>query len=128
MGGGKGDEWQRLVADAPDANRAGLDGLNAALDRLLRGRTIDPPAPPAQADEDRLAAFGFLRGLRPIASLAPVAPLAPVPPLAPKITPDASEESLARLPPVLDAAEQTSIAASHRTAVALIAQKKYSAD
>jgi tetratricopeptide (TPR) repeat protein len=124
---GNDDEWQRLVADAPDPDPARLDGLNASLDRLMQGHTIDPPAPPAQADEDRLAAFGFLQGLRPMAPLAPVAPLAPLAPLAPGITSDPSEGYIARLPPVLDAAEQASIAESHRKAVTLIAQKKYSA-
>ena len=115
------DEWQRLVADAPDADPARLVSLNTSLDRLMQGRTVDPPAQPAQADEDRLAAFGFLQGLRPMAPRAQVAPVAQ------SSTTDASKESLAGLPPILDAAEQTSIAASHRKAVTLIAQKRYSA-
>ena len=36
--------------------------MRAALDKLLEGHAVNAPAPPAQADEDRLAAFGYLPG------------------------------------------------------------------
>ena len=105
---GNDDQLQRLVADAPDADPARVDALKASLDRLMQGRAIDPPTPPAQADEDRLAAFGYLQGLRQVAPLALVAPLAP-------------------LAPTISAEQQAELISSHRAAVALIAQKRYSA-
>ena len=76
---GTGDELQRLVPDAAEPDPAGVDALKASLDRLLQGRAIDPPSPPAQADADRLAAYGYLQGLRTIAPVAPLAPAAPAP-------------------------------------------------
>lgn len=99
---GNDDQLQRLVADVSDADPARVEALKASLDRLVQGRAIDPPTPPAQADEDRLAAFGYLQGLRQVAPLAPLAP-------------------------TMNAAEQAELVASHRAAVALIAQKRYSA-
>jgi tetratricopeptide (TPR) repeat protein len=111
---GNDDQLQRVVSDASDADPARLEALKASLDRLVQGRAIDPPTPPAQADEDRLAAFGYLQGLRPVAPLAPLAPLAPVAPTA-------------SIAPTMNAAEQAELVASHRAAVALIAQKRYSA-
>jgi arylsulfatase A-like enzyme/predicted Zn-dependent protease len=105
---GNDEQLQRLVADASDADPARVEALKASLDRLVQGRAIDPPTPPAQADEDRLAAFGYLQGLRQVAPLAPLAPVAP-------------------LTPTMNAADVAELVASHRAAVALIAQKRYSA-
>jgi tetratricopeptide (TPR) repeat protein len=101
---GIGEQMLPLVPDAPKPDTARFDQMRAALDKLLEGHAVNAPAPPAQADEDRLAAFGYLHGLRP----APLAPLAP-------------------LAPTIDATEQTALTASHRAAVVLIAQKRYSA-
>jgi tetratricopeptide (TPR) repeat protein len=98
------EQLRPLVPDAPNPDTARFDQMRAALDKLLEGHVVNAPAPPAQADEDRLAAFGYLPGLRP-------APLAPLAPLAPTLT----------------AADQTGLTASHRAAVVLIAQKRYSA-
>src|SRR5438309_543344 len=112
---------RELVPDAPKPDSTRFDQMSAALDRLLQGHDIDAPAPPAQADEDRLAAFGYLRGLRS----APVAPSdAPLAPLAPS---DAPVAPVAPVPPTLNADEQAALTASHRHATELIAQKKYSA-
>jgi tetratricopeptide (TPR) repeat protein len=117
---GNDDQLQRLVADAPEADPARVEALKASLDRLMQGRAIEPPTPPAQADEDRLAAFGYLQGLRQVAPLAPIAPIAPVAPVAP-LAP------LAPLAPTMNAEAQAELVASHRAAVAMIAQKRYSA-
>ena len=68
---GIAEQLRPLVPDAPDPDTARFDQMRAALDRLLEGHPVNAPAPPAQADEDRLAAFGYLPGLRP----APLAPL-----------------------------------------------------
>jgi tetratricopeptide (TPR) repeat protein len=106
---GIGDQVQPLVADAPKPDSSRLEQMGAALDKLLQGRVIDPPMPPAQADEDRLAAFGFLQGLRP-APIAPVAPIEPVAPIAP-------------LSPLM----QTEITTSHQHAAALVGERRYSA-
>src|SRR5438105_11673882 len=100
---GMGEQMRQLVPDAPKPDSTRFDQMSAALDRLLQGHDIDAPAPPAQADEDRLAAFGYLQGLRsaPVApSDAPVAPVAPLAPLAPS----------------LDAADQATLTTSHRHA------------
>ena len=98
---GIGQQVQPLVADAPKPDATRLDQMAASLDKLLQGHVVEPPVPAAQADEDRLAAFGYLQGLRS----APVAPdTAP-----------------------LDGDEQSAVAALHRAAAALIAQKRYSA-
>jgi tetratricopeptide (TPR) repeat protein len=93
---GFGEQMQRLV-DAPMPDAARTVQMSAALDKLLKDSPIDPPAPPAQADEERLAAFGYLPGLR------------------------------AAMPATLDAAEQEGILASHQRAASLVAQKRYSA-
>ena len=100
---GIGDQVQTLVPDAPKPDSPRLEQMSAALDTLLQGRVIDPPTPPAQGDEDRLAAFGYLQGLRP----APVAPVAPIAPLAPIV--------------------QAEITTSHQHAAALIGERRYSA-
>ena len=97
---GIGDEVQSLVADAPKPDSLRLEQMGAALDKLLQGRGVEPAALPAQADEERLAAFGYLPGLRP----APIAPGAPVAPLA-----------------------QAEITSSHQHAAALVAEHRYSA-
>src|SRR5262245_31445659 len=106
---GIGDQVQSLVPDAPKPDASRLEQMGAALDKLLQCRVVDPPALPAQADEDRLAAFGYLHGLRPtpIAPVAPIAPLAPVAPLAPLA--------------------QSEITLSHHHAAALVAEHRYSA-
>jgi hypothetical protein len=62
---GIGEQLRPLVPDAPNPDTARLDQMRAALDKLLEGHPVNAPAPPAQADEDRLAAFGYLQGLRP---------------------------------------------------------------
>lgn len=105
---GVDDRAQRIVPDAPDADPERIAALEASLDGLLEGRVVDPPMQPAQADEDRLAAFGYLHGLRVPAPLAPLAPLAPIKPIAPTI-------------------DQGPVASTHRAAVQLIAQKRYAA-
>ena len=95
---GIGEQMQPLVPDAPKPDTARFDQMRAALDKLLEGHDVNAPAPPAQADEDRLAAFGYFHGLRP----APLAPLAPT----------------------LNADDQAALTTSHRAAVVLIAQKR----
>ena len=109
---GIGDQVQTLVPDAPKPDASRLEQMSAALDKLLQGRVTDPPAPPAQADEDRLAAFGYLQGLRP-APVAPVAPLAPVAPVAP-VAP-------------LTLLAQTELTSSHHHTSALVGERRYSA-
>ena len=101
------DEVQSLVPDAPKPDASRLEQMGAALDKLLQGRVVDPPTPPAQADEDRLAAFGYLQGLRP----APLAPGAPVAPVAQTI----------------DANTQTELTSAHHHASALVGERRYSA-
>jgi len=103
---GIGDEVQSLVPDAPKPDTSRLEQMGAALDKLLQGRIVEPPTLPAQADEDRLAAFGYLPGLRatPIAPIAAVAPLAPLAPLA-----------------------QGEITSAHHHAAVLVAEHRYSA-
>jgi len=49
-------------SDAADANR--LQRLAAALDKLLAGHALQPPAPIPPADEATYAAAGYLPGLR----------------------------------------------------------------
>ena len=110
---GIGEQMRPLVPDAPAPDSTRFDQMGAALDRLLMGHAVDAPAPPAQADEDRLAAFGYLQGLRPEPT-APTAPTAPTEPTAP-------------LAPTVNADDQAALTASHRHAAELIAQKKYSA-
>ena len=97
---GIGDEVQSLVPDAPKPDASRVEQMGAALDKLLQGRVVDPPTPPAQADEDRLAAFGYLQGLRP----APLAPIAPLAPLA-----------------------QIELTSAHHHASALVGERRYSA-
>jgi tetratricopeptide (TPR) repeat protein len=97
---GIGDEVQSLVPDAPKPDTSRLEQMGATLDKLLQGRLVEPAALPAQADEDRLAAFGYLPGLRP----TPLAPIAPVAPFA-----------------------QAEIASSHHHAAALVGEHRYSA-
>ena len=124
---GIGDQVQPLVADAPKPDSSRLEQMNAALDKLLQGRVVDRPMPSAQADEDRLAAFGFLQGLRPVpttpvAPLAPVAAVAPVAPIAP-VAPVVPIAPVAPLPPLV----QTEVTASHQHAAALVGERRYSA-
>ena len=99
------EQLRPLVPDAPMPDATRQRQMGAALDKLLQDRVIDAPARPAQMDEDRLAAFGYLQGLAPLAPIEPVAPLAP----------------LAR------ADDQTALTLAHYRAASLVAQKKYPA-
>src|SRR6185312_8403475 len=62
---GIGEQLVPLVPDAPMPDAARQQQMGAALDKLLLGHAIDAPVPPAQMDENRLAAFGYLAGLSP---------------------------------------------------------------
>jgi tetratricopeptide (TPR) repeat protein len=104
---GATDDVQSLVADAPKPDSMRYQQMGASLDKLLQGHVVEASTPVAQADEDRLAAFGYLRGLRP----TPIAPVAPIAPLAPPISPDVQRE----------------VTASHQRAAMLVAQRTYSA-
>ncbi|HKC56370.1 MAG TPA: sulfatase-like hydrolase/transferase [Vicinamibacterales bacterium] len=95
------EQLRPLVPDAPMPDAARQQQMGAALDKLLQGHPIDAPVPPAQMDEDRLAAFGYLKGLSP-------APLSA-----------AGEAN--------EAGAQAALTAAHRRAAFLVAQKKYSA-
>ncbi len=95
------EQLRPLVPDAPMPDAARQQQMGAALDKLLQGHPIDAPVPPAQMDEDRLAAFGYLEGLSP-------APLSA-----------AGEAN--------EAGAQAALTAAHRRAAFLVAQKKYSA-
>ena len=110
------EQFQRLDPAAPEADLSRIELLRAALDRMLTGRAIDAPVPPPQADVDRLAALGYLQGLR-----IPAAPEAPV--AHPSLAPDAPRSPL--IP--LSAAEQAALWRSHQQAAQLIAQKRYAA-
>ena len=92
---GVDEQLRPLVPDAPPPDAARQQQMGATLDRLLQAHPIDTPGQPAQMDEDRLAAFGYLHGLG----------AAPSP----------------------EAGGQAALAASHRRAALLVAQKKYSA-
>ena len=100
---GDDDQIQRLLPDAT-IDQARVDQVKTSLDRFLQGRSIEPPAVPAQADADPLSAFGYVQGLRSDTS--------------------ASSSVVA---PRLDVSEQASLLAAHRAAVVLIAQKRFSA-
>jgi tetratricopeptide (TPR) repeat protein len=103
---GSSEEVQPLVSDAPKPDATRYLQMGASLDKLLQGHVIDSPAPVAQADEDPLAAFGYLRGLRPM----PTAPGEPVAGNATTISADVQRE----------------VTTSHRNAAVLVAQHKYS--
>jgi tetratricopeptide (TPR) repeat protein len=118
---GLGDQVQSLVPDAPKPDASRLEQMGAALDKLLQGRVVDAPALPAQADEDRLAAFGYLHGLRPT-PIAPVAPNSPLAPVAP-LTSIAPLAPIALLAPIA----QAEITLNHDHAAALVAEHRYSA-
>ena len=105
------DEVQPLVPDAPPPDSTRYEQMGAVLDRLLQGRVVDAPAQTAQADEEPLAAFGYLRGLR----AAPAAPSESEPP-----------SPIAAIAPVAPLA-QTEITVAHHRAAALVAQHQYSA-
>jgi choline-sulfatase len=123
---GIGEQVQPLVPDAPKPDSTRFELMGASLDKLLQGHVLEPATPPAQADEDRLAAFGYLPGLRPapIASTALDAPIAPVAPVAPV----APIRSLAPAgDPTFDADVQMALTALHGHAASLIAQKRYPA-
>src|SRR5207249_1759014 len=79
---------------------------------------------PAQMDEDRLAAFGYLQGLSPAA--LPVA--AEANPGDVSRANDTDETGLPRASEASRGArDQAALIASHRRAASLVAQKKYSA-
>jgi len=113
---GATDDVQSLVADAPKPDSMRYQQMAATLDKLLHGHVVETSAPVAQADEDRLAAFGYLRGLRPapIVPIAPTAPVAPTPPIAP-------------IAPTISPEVQREVTASHQRAAMLLAQRSYSA-
>src|SRR6185369_9788504 len=67
----------------------------------------------AQGDEDRLAAFGYLQGLRP----APVAPVATVAPVAPVVPVTLS----------IDSDAQRELTAAHHHASVLVGERRYPA-
>ncbi|HXD21557.1 MAG TPA: sulfatase-like hydrolase/transferase [Vicinamibacterales bacterium] len=112
---GIGEQLVPLVPDAPMPDAARQQQMGAALDKLLLGHAIDAPVPPAQMDEDRLAAFGYLAGL------------SPAPP------PAAGKTNEGELPPAsepgrsIEPGSQAALTAAHRRAASLVAQKKYSA-
>src|SRR5712691_11219674 len=111
------EQLRPLVADAPAPDAARQQQIGAALDKLLQGHAIDAPAPPAQMDEDRLAAFGYLQGLSPAAL-----------PVAAEASPgDVSRASDASRGATVEAGAQAALTASHRRAALLVAQKKYPA-
>ena len=93
---GTGEQMAPLV-DAPKPDSTRFEQMGAALDKLLDGKMIHAPAAPAQMDEDRLAAFGYLQGLTAMA------------------------------PAPLDLPDQEAITASHQRAASFVAQKRYSA-
>jgi hypothetical protein len=66
------EQLQRLDANAPEADAPRIALLKASLDAFVSARPVQGPLPPAQADADRLAAFGYLEGLR--MSAPPAAP------------------------------------------------------
>ena len=110
------EQLQRLDAKVPAADPSRIGLLKAALDKMVAARSIDSPSPPAQADVDRLAAFGYLQGLRIAAR--PEAPVA-----HPALAPDAPRSPLVPL----SAAEQASLWRSHQQAAQLVARKRYAA-
>ena len=114
------DQLQPLKPDAPPPDADNVEMLKTSLEKLVSGRAIDPPSAIPQADEDRLAAFGYLQGLRAAdASFAASAPAAPV--AHPSDAPFAPLAPLAPLAPT----DQSSVWTSHRQASALIAQRKF---
>ena len=86
-----------VTSPPPDTPEAAE--LRAALDRLLEGHAVDLPAEVPVADEDHLAAFGYLGG-------AAVA---------------------ADEPPTLDPADEAELLVAHRAAAMLVGQQKYTA-
>jgi choline-sulfatase len=96
------EQLRPLVPDAPMPDATRQQQMGTALDKLLQDRVVDAPTRPAQMDEDRLAAFGYLQGLAPLAPLAAGAP-------------------------TVKADDQTALISSHDHAASLVAQKKYSA-
>ena len=110
------DDLQRLSPDAPAVDNDRIELLNASLDKLVAARPIDPPALPADADVDRLAAFGYLQGLR--VAVGPAAPVA-----HPSVAPFAPRSPLSPL----TAADQAALWKAHQQAAALVAQKRFGA-
>ena len=115
---GADDSVQRLVSDAPEPDAARVDLLKTTLDHLLASG-INPPVPVAAADEDRLAASGYLPGLRPIA---------PTP--APTSDLDAPAEASATeatAGPTLEATDQEALTRAHHDAAVLVSRRQYAA-
>lgn len=90
-------EQMSALVDAPKPDAPRLEQMGATLDKLLVGKPIEAPLPPAQQDEERLAAFGYLKGLPAMA------------------------------PASLDVPDQQAVTAAHQRAASLVAQKRYSA-
>src|SRR4029077_17679328 len=98
-GRGFDEQLHLLDASAPEADAPRVALLKASLDAFVSARAIDGPVPPAQADADRLAAFGYLQGLR-----LPLSPLLP-----------------------LSAVDQAALWRSHQQAAMLIASRRFAA-
>jgi len=110
------EQLQRLDPNAPEPDAPRVALLTASLDAFASVRAIQGPLPPAEADTDRLAAFGYLQGLRMAAQ--PAAPVA-----HPSL---AAEAPLSPLLP-LSADEQAALWRSHQQAATLIAHKSFAA-
>ena len=85
-------------ARSSDATPDEADGLRQALDRLLDGHPVVAPTPLADADEERFAALGFLKG-------APMGGSATAP---------------------MEPGDEPAVATKHRAAARLVAERKYS--
>ena len=113
------DQIQTLVADAPGPDAARAELLKTSLDTLAN-HAINAPSLPAPADEDPLAAFGYLPGLR---TLTPAAPIVAEPE---KAVPASAIE-----PPVvtrsMTAEGQLSLVKLHHDAAVLVGQRQYPA-
>ena len=86
-----------VMSPPPDTPEAAE--LRAALDRLLEGHVVDLPAKVPVADEDHLAAFGYLGG----AAVAADEPL------------------------TLEPADEAELLVAHRAAAMLVSRKQYAA-
>ena len=118
------EQLRPLVPDAPMPDAARQQQMGAALDKLLEGHPVEAPMAPAQMDEDRLAAFGYLKGLSPAPSdVASEAARAEAPASEGTRGSSASEASRTNS----GAGTQAALTAAHHRAALLVAQKKYSA-
>ena len=143
------EQLRLLVPDAPMPDAVRQQQMGAALDKLLEGHPLGAPGAPAQMDEDRLAAFGYLKGLSPApldasseaaradVSRASGAGRGDVSPPSEGTRGDVSRTSDARPGDLSRASEasrgtveggtQAALTAAHQRAALLVAQKKYSA-